>query len=250
MGGREPTSRIDFIGAAAVGVVAAAVARFSPYQSVTLTEIVLFGGGAVVGAYARSSVWSLWLACAIPWVSTIVLDLLDPASRARENAGLLPIAILFLAFSWAVATLFFVAGLVAARSATEGSSAAPVVLSQVGLFSVVGTAVPLGILTIAKAFGGQRTIDGPWPLVIVVASCVALGGTVRLVGRRTESLARLISVAAGVNIGLALWMSTPEPSNLGPLFLTVLAFATVAGVGVGAKLTGTRHNGRLRWPPV
>ncbi|HMJ57269.1 MAG TPA: hypothetical protein VK540_34605 [Polyangiaceae bacterium] len=236
MGGTEPKRRSDFFCALTVGAGAIAVLRLIPYQNWTLTEVVLFSGGAFVGAWAKSSLWTLWLACAVvPWASTTVIDLFNPASHAFANVGLLPVAIIFVAFTWAVTTLFFVAGFVAGRSAGQGTFSARAVLSQVGLPCVAGVAVPLCILALAKATGGQRLNDGPWPLLIVIASCFVLGTFARLMGHRASSLARVVGVAVGVNIGLAVWMSAPELSNLGPLLLAVLAIASGASIWAGAR---------------
>src|SRR5689334_19644546 len=243
MPGAEPARRTDFICALAVGAAAMATLHYVQSQGWTLAEVVLFSGGALVGVWAKSSPWKLWLACAAPSVSTVVTSRCDPAGRAPDDVALLPVAIVFLAFSYGAFTSFFAAGLVAGRSAAQRASSGHALLSQVGLPCAAGAATPIAILSMAKAFGEKQAIDGPWPLLIVIASCLLLGALARLIGDRTTSPARIVGVAVGVNIGLAGWMCTPEPTNLTPPFLGVLAIATVASTWAGAKVAlalGTR----------
>jgi len=236
VGGKDAKKTNDVIGALAVGAAATAINRLVSYQGLTLTEVVLFFGGAILGAYGRSSLWALWLACALPWAPMTAIDLFDPASRARENLALLPVAIIFLAFTWGMTTSLFAVGFVAGRQSVGGSARGRSLLSQLGLPCAIGSVASFSILALAQSFGGQRVLDSQWPLLIVVILCLAWGAVARIAGRRETAGARVVSVAVGVNIGLAAWMSSPELSNLGPPFLGMLAIATAVCVAGGAKL--------------
>jgi len=229
--------RTDFIGAVVVGAAAVAVASLVSYQSSTLTDVVLFSGGALVGTYGESSLRKSWLACVLPGVLTVIVS---RTTSGPQDVGILPLAILFAVSTWAVTTLFFVAGFVAARSTVQGASGRGALVSQLGPPLAIGIGVPLAILGISKGAGGQRVIDGPWPLVGVIASCLVLGAIAQRVGERATALARAVGLAAGVNIGLAFWMSEPEPTNLSPLLLVVLGVATVGAVWAGQKVVAAR----------